>query len=519
MPRGRNILPPHIGSSLWKSAATAIVYQETIGGIAYVVAVDGTTHAQISGPSVLGTEDVTINATLVYVNALGGGLIYIEQGDYTLTATLTMYASIQIVGAGYDTHLTGAGNFNLITVSSVDNIALTNFRLSGTSTGNTVSPIFIEDGSDDFRVDGIWITDSDLHGIHVTGTGISAGWIIDCNITGPDLEGIFVIAEQPGNNMDDFHIVDNYIADCGQNGLQIQYTRYSEVANNIITGCTSNGIYLTSDTTIITVSDNIIYECTLDGIQFESVNLNIISGNIIYSNGRDGISLEGPGGDFCTENNIVDNYCVGNEDGISLANGSNNNYLNGNFCTDNTGYGVILTATSSNNFVKDNYLTGNTTGAISDGGTDTRVHEVDVLAPNPDSYIGQHASQQMLDGVVTNIRFETAVPEVFQELVSAEVIVVPEGTGNLACINVSDYGRICHSEAYNAHDGSVDYTIGDVLAVVANRLECLDVTDMFTAAPLTAYDWIGTTFIRSGAEAADTVGAVVQFLGFKLRYV
>ena len=216
---------------------------------------------------------------------------------------------------------------------------------------------------------------------------------------------------------------------------------------------------------------------------------------------------------------IVGNYIRAvSADGISLTGNNDDCVINDNYLLNCGAYGIdIEAATCERNLVKDNYYSGNSSGAINDQGTDTRTHKVIVTAPNPDSYIGYHASQQMLDNVVTVVRFETPVPADFQELVTAHVIVVPEGTGNLACIDVTEYGRICHDEAYNAHEGSVDYTIGSVIAVTQNELECIDVSG--TLASLTAHDWIGQAFIRSGAEAADTVNAAVQFLGFRLRYV
>jgi len=143
--------------------------------------------------------------------------------------------------------------------------------------------------------------------------------------------------------------------------------------------------------------------------------------------------------------------------------------------------------------------------------------EISVTAPNPDSYIGQHPSQQMLDDVITLIRVEIPIPAQLHRIVDANVVLVPGGTGNLACIALTDYGRICSDEAYNAHDGSIDYTIGDAIAVTQNEFECIDVSDALIN--VEGSDWVGLTFIRSGAEATDTVNAKVDLLGVRVRYV
>ena len=271
MPRGhRLLLPVHFGSSLWKSAATAIVYKETVGGVEYILAVDGTTHAIISGPTVVGTDDVAINATVVYVNALGGGSIYIEESSYTLTATITMYSDILIYGSGESTILTASGNFHLMTLTNLSNVSIKDFTFAGTSEGNNVDCIFVDSSVASFRIhiSRLFITDSDRHGIHFEGTGWARRiWIIDNHITGTDEDGIYA------DYLARSDISGNIIVDTGEHGFDANRIQMCTISDNIFysvgTAVTHHGLNLYSQTIYTTIVGNVFASNAGRGINYD----------------------------------------------------------------------------------------------------------------------------------------------------------------------------------------------------------------------------------------------------------
>lgn len=142
--------------------------------------------------------------------------------------------------------------------------------------------------------------------------------------------------------------------------------------------------------------------------------------------------------------------------------------------------------------------------------------EISVVAPNPNANIGRHPSQQMLDNVSTLVRIEIPVPAQLHTLIDANVVVIPAATGNLSCIAITDYGRICADEVYNTHSGSVDYTGASVVPVTINEFECIDIAPALVG--LTGSDWIGLTFTRGADSPFDTVNANLHFIGVRLRY-
>jgi len=72
-------------------------------------------------------------------------------------------------------------------------------------------------------------------------------------------------------------------------------------------------------------------------------------------------------------------------------------------------------------------------------------------APDPDSFIGQHAAMRLTDGVDVTVRMDFTLPDDFDITTwSVDAIVIPGGTGNMRRGLATDYGAICAGEQYNA---------------------------------------------------------------------
>ena len=357
-------------------------------------------------------DDVEINAALTAASAVGGEVLLLE-GTFVPAATITYPANILgLRGLGRATFIQPVMFGDAITVSGRDDIVIRDLAID-TKTGATFGHcIFIEDGSDRFRIENVWIIDSDSDGIHVEGTTIDTGYIEGCHILAADGTGIEVDMDA-ANFMYRLHVDGNDIRNCGATGITFGSSggnHYCEITNNIIDSCTSDGILvLDGDYSMIRgnictsnggegidllstehaqVLGNTYQGNTLDGIYITTSNNITVVGNTCQGNTLSGISLLSSNGchltgNTCDENvrhgiymessndgTVVGNACNGNDsgdtgtyDGISIIVAVGNLIL-GNQCRDNDGWGIMVGNASDYNKISMNYTNGNTSGSI-----------------------------------------------------------------------------------------------------------------------------------------------------------
>jgi len=390
-------------------------------------------------------DDVQINAAEAYVVALGGGSIELERGTFTLADPIIPTGNeLWFKGQGRDTFLDGDGlatTEHVFHITGRDDIRISDMSMQTQDGGTkTCHCIFIEDGSDRFHIENIIIVDSDDDGIHIEGTNIVEGKIVNNIILDCDGEGIFIDMDG-GNTAINLDVRGNTVRSAGANGMLFSDLHDSDIAHNTIDSSTGDGLEL-----LVDCDDN------------------MIKNNMINNNGAYGIN--------------------------------------------------IAAATSATNRVKDNKLVGNVTAAILDTGTDTAVHEWNESVETPDANIGRHPVQQMLDNVETTVRLGFTLPLEFQEVVTAQVVVVAAATGNMVWDAFTDFGKLCATEDYNAHNDSVGAT---TTGVTINDFECIDVSAALDG--VAAGDRIGLEFWRDGDNGSDTVGANVYVVELRLRYV
>lgn len=101
---------------------------------------------------------------------------------------------------------------------------------------------------------------------------------------------------------------------------------------------------------------------------------NVFSNNTIYGNQECGIKLEMS----CTGNHISENSIEGNQDGILLLTGSDNNEVQENRIWDNKGFGLVLAQTTGN-LLRTNTIGGNHYNFYVDGLSKNQyLHDVDL---------------------------------------------------------------------------------------------------------------------------------------------
>jgi len=255
----------------------------------------------------------------------------------------------------------------------------------------------------------------------VTGNDCSTGGNYGIDVNGSDNVTI------SGNNI---------IANYGDEGIRLQSSSNSNITGNVVIG---NGDGMTKRSGIWVVYSN---NCTIDA-------------NTCNLNGLHGIYLQTS--DYCT---VVGNTCNGQltGDGIRImGDGTGNsdfNFLTGNTCYDNPGYGInIVGGTDANeNRVINNKLIANTTAEFADAGVDTQlatyvVPFVDGTDPQDSGYL--------IDATTEMARAYLRLPPEVQQVVRVEVyaraktLEVHEMELEMVVKGGAD------NEPYATHDGSI----------------------------------------------------------------
>lgn len=205
-------------------AATAIVFQEIVSGVASTVAVRGIDSTVIaSQATALNTDQIIINAAIVYVNALGGGSVYVDEGTYTMGAPVSVLTLVYLYGAGCGTILTiPAATAACIEVDMATDwkIAFMTLRTTGVGANDAIDLTNADDG----EVHSVHIDDSGQDGISLFAASDHVN-VHNNNISNCGRFGI-------NNRSDDNHFISNRINDTGDDGIFLQ----AGGTNCIVTG-------------------------------------------------------------------------------------------------------------------------------------------------------------------------------------------------------------------------------------------------------------------------------------------
>lgn len=284
-------------------------------------------------PGLQGAATVTVAAdsTGMYddiqdaIDALpaGGGVVYVKEGTYTILATLTRNINrVAIIGTGYATIISTAGNFPIFTLGAGSNWLLANLRLSGAGAGNAGN-----------------------HGIH----------------------------------FDHGHynrIVNVEIANMGGDAMYFEDSERNYVEALRIASIIGNGItLLRSDTNIISIIDVLNLGAGSNGIEIDTSDRNKLN-KIRIAGADEGVFFTGA----CLYNVINEIECQGNaRNGIVLTNGADYNIIQSCQLIGNTLRGISLEAGADRNIVVGNVAITNVVAQITDAGANNEVDHNQVL--------------------------------------------------------------------------------------------------------------------------------------------
>lgn len=359
-------------------------------------------------------DDVQINAAIVYVNALGGGSVFIEQGTYNYATVITVLSDVTLEGVGEDTVLRAAAASDTACIeigvaASVTAVTVKNLRIEGNHAAQIAGlrhhGVTVEDASR-VLIEGLYITGTHPYHVHDSGgSGITVRheatdiWILRNYIDDIGDRGIQVAGS-------DILIQENVCANGFDRSISLDVTepdtvRYIPNRVQIIGNIgydNSNGSIIGShpatagavgDLFDIIIQGNIGYGAHRHFLTIIGV-LNVNEGNIIVvdnvgeGGAQSGIEItNGDGLPIIISGNTMSNYgthgihipgmnnviisnngCFGNGINGILLDGSSDNVLTGNTCSGNTLNGIVLDTLSHGNAITGNRCQENTRAGI-----------------------------------------------------------------------------------------------------------------------------------------------------------
>lgn len=287
------------------------------------------------------TDDTAAIALALASVPTTGGDVYFPPGTYRISSSLTPQSKTCIHGDGAASLITDiTGNMNMIDITNVDDIVITNIGLQGFtvfSIGSRGAIYSGNGGSERVRIQNVYITGAGTCGISLEDSNDIE--IIGCTIRNSIEHGI----------------------------LFTEVTRATIVGNTIVSsgaiGSSSQaGIYLASACTRIAVDANVVDICEHVGIRVSSTTMSVISNNIIRA-APTGILVEASSWNHIHGNQVMSSITTG----ISLISSSDQNRVSENLMT---GSGLDINIASG---VTDTQVLNNSivSAGMTDAGTRT----------------------------------------------------------------------------------------------------------------------------------------------------
>jgi len=239
------------------------------------------------------------------------GAVYLLEGTYDISGAINLNNTApddsgkSIIGAGKATVLkvkAGATGINVINVSVVDGVLISQLMIDGTGTTNSCGVYFEQ--ATRCKVDKVWIE----------------------NIT----DGVMLVSSSY-NTVSNSHFNNARVRTAQAAGFG--FSENNIISDNSFQGSSTSALVVLNSANNNIVSNNNVQNSTAAGIRMESGHNNIISQNNVQDNGEEGILLTGTAVSF---NNISDNNVQGNSRaGIRLDNAPKDNIITANTIYDN----------------------------------------------------------------------------------------------------------------------------------------------------------------------------------------
>jgi len=292
-----------------------------------------------------GTGDFTDIQSAINALPAGGGSVYIKEGTYTITSTITINKSnVSLFGAGKSTKIQTTSDIPMISATSKSSLAIEDLYLYGAGTGKT----------NNRGIDFTTVTNSRIKGV----------WLENCG------ENVIIF----DNNSADIQIISCFVSNNFNSAIRIDESDHFTVSSCNLVGNDGAGIDLSTCDSILVNNCN-IYNNKNHGIYFAVACHHSVISNCVIAN------------------NDYDNTAT--YDGICINSNCDANIIIGNNITNNDRYEVhIVLDTCQNNMVIGNICAGSDhEDTIVDNGTDTqRGHNITTIPAGGGGSGGYHIS-------------------------------------------------------------------------------------------------------------------------------
>jgi parallel beta-helix repeat protein len=398
--------PADIGT--FQFPCSILVFRRTFAGTTYICAV----RAGVRGWVLVDYGTVASTVVASALAALTAGRTWPETlvltGNFTFTARVNVPSYTVIEVQGIITLANGV-NDDIFRLTAVSNVEIYGGRLHGNQANQTAGVGINIIRCNDVTIHSIYFYDTWDAGVRIYGSGGTVNYIdvyhcrfeaISAEAAGQYAAGIegdtncyyVTISHNIFKNMNwiamdcdglhDSNIVGNIVYN-SLNGIEVSEGSINVVVadNNVktITRLSAGSAGLQIGTAgnpcqRIIIANNIIEDVQRDGIFLANSSVDcVVEGNIVYNAGRAAVAGANNGLRIRDANGclICGNRLLGNNGyGIYLSGGSNNNRIEGNYTSGNTGGCVnVSAATCNNNVITNNNLDE---GNIADAGTNTR---------------------------------------------------------------------------------------------------------------------------------------------------
>ena len=272
----------------------------------------------------------TTNAAIVYVQGLGGGIIYVVEGPHTVTIQIILVSGVALVGSGYGTLLdntnTGVASNAIICLGTAGShetgIMVANLRIRGRNGGeNAIAFTYV----DDCIIENLWIEETGEEGIHCDNCLRAIIRSNHINTTYDPASSCLEIS-----NCFDSVVLSNTVRNSAYVGILARDSQEGLIASNTVLNSANYSIQVyetgapTNNCLWNIVIGNTVRDGTIEGIRIEK-DEHIILGNVV-ENCRRAIDLSGAS--RCT---VCNNVARGStNENIRLISASHENVISAN---------------------------------------------------------------------------------------------------------------------------------------------------------------------------------------------
>jgi parallel beta-helix repeat protein len=209
-----------------------------------------------------------------------GGEVYVREGTYTISSSITIPSNVVLIGAGAATKifLANGANVDVIVASSAKDIIIANLSIDGnkanqTAGGHGIKFVNVENST----ISGCKVEKSYYRGIHLEGS--SNNVITNNNLSTNDAQGIMIFSNSNNNS-----VLGNTVKSNDAEGVALISSFNNTIIGNTVRSNRGSGIYLRDSNNNVLmgnvgINNSQIGAGITDGIYLQSSDYNTITSN------------------------------------------------------------------------------------------------------------------------------------------------------------------------------------------------------------------------------------------------